>query len=395
MLKPINYLLANVFASDFARGIVRVALGWVVLEQHGASGLSFFILITSLGQFLGSMLAGHVTDRNDKRKVASIVTSISAVAILGLAGISNESGHSLTLVCSLSAAVHFALSIQDNATRTLIPSTVGTQSIENANAKFITVGEVGYFVAPLLAGYWTTYFGPSGVLAIAAFVAIVGALAISAIPTSHEDRRNHAQPVTHEYPTKLNILKYRWLYLGAALAMIANVLLVPISYVLVPIVIESNGLSAVELGYFYAAMSLGLATVGALNAEKFGASLGAWQMPVFVCFAALTYIGTLFFQYVVIIIICGAFAGFFLAKFEVSWNAIIQRESPPSLLGRIYAFGSWTSFAARSLGVFWVGILIANMTPTMVVTMLIAMAVTIIPIIAIVQNVLLNEPNGD
>jgi len=392
MLKPINCLLANVFASDFARGIVKVALGWIVLEQHGAAGLSFFILITSLGQFFGSMFAGHVTDRNDKKKVAFVVTSISAVGILGLAGASNSSGHSLILVSSLSAAVHFILSIQDNATRTLIPSTVGTQGIENANAKFITVGEVGYFIAPLFAGYWTTYYGPSGILVAAAFVAFAGALAISGIPPSHEDLDACENSVMQEGRVKLKIFEYRWLYLGAALAMIANFLLVPISYVLVPIIIEGNGLSAVELGYFYAAMSLGLATVGFLNAEKLGASLGTWQMPVFICLAALTYVGTFFFEYVMIIIVCGAFAGFFLAKFEVSWNAIIQRESPPNLLGRIYSFGSWTSFAARSLGVFLVGIMITGMNPTIIVTLLIITAVTTIPIIALVQNVLLAAP---
>lgn len=386
MVKPIHFLLANVFASDFARGIVRVALGWVVLEQHGAAGLSLLVLITSMGQFFGSMIAGHFTDNVDRKSVAVFTTSLSALGVFALAFISGLPDTPLVLLCLLSAAVHFALSIMDNATRTLIPAIVEDEQIEKANAQFITVGEVGFFVAPLLAGYWTAFFGPEGVLAVGGVIALIGAAGFLGVSNTRTDAASIEVIAEGEASQKLNVLEHRWLCFGVAIAMTANLFLVPISYVLAPVVIEIKGLTAVELGYFYAAMSVGFASVGFLSAERISAFRGSRQMSVAICLAAITYLAIIFFQYVLVVILCGILAGFFLARFEVAWKATIQRKSPTRILGRVYAFSSWTSFAARSAGVFMVGLAISSLSPQLIVALLVAATLTIVPIISFFEH---------
>lgn len=51
------------------------------------------------------------------------------------------------------------------------------------------------------------------------------------------------------------------------------------------------------------------------------------------------------------LIACGAVSGIALCLFEVAWNAVMQERTPDKMLGRVYALGSWLSFAARVMGV--------------------------------------------
>lgn len=383
-----RHLLANVFAIDLARGMARVALSWLMLQRHGAAGLSAVVLAMSVGQFLGSLLAGYVTDRGDRRTLARESSWICGVGF-ALVGILLGSGSdSAITVCALVLLIYALLSVHDNAARTLIPSIVPRDGIERANGHFITAGEVGSFVGPMITGWLIGAYRADAVIVMAAGGCLIAALAINGL--GHAARQRHTPEATLPAPGRLTIGYLRangWLVFGLLLAVLANILLVPISLVLVPLRIKEVGFGAVELGYFYAALSAGFAAAGLLKLGDLWGRLGDARLAAFLAAGSAVYTLTFFFHILPVILLCGLGAGFFLARFEIGWSSLIQDRTRADMLGRVYGLGSWTSFAGRMIGVSGAGLLVAGAGVQVVTFALImALLVTVVVLVAVTQT---------
>ncbi|MET4373246.1 ENTS family enterobactin (siderophore) exporter [Bradyrhizobium sp. LB12.1] len=350
-------LLVNVFAIDVARGMARVTLSWAMLQGYGAYGVSAVVLLISVGQFLGALGAGHLTDRFSRAKLAREASWIGGIGFLsiGIAFATRQEG--VFVIGALAFVTYVLLAVHDNAIRTLIPSIVSSHEIERANGHFITAGEIGSFCGPAVAGWLVAAYGAQAVILLAAASCLIAAATI---------RRLKVQTERIALPGERNgsDLKYlnvgffkanSWLGFGLVLAVLANILVVPISLVLVPIRIKEVGFGAMELGYFYAALSMGFAASGVFWTQKLWTRIGDLRLAAFLAAGSMVYLLTSYFNLMPLILICGAAAGFFLAKFEISWNSLLQTRIDSGLLGRVYGLGSWTSFGGRTLGVAAVG----------------------------------------
>ena len=154
----------------------------------------------------------------------------------------------------------------------------------------------------------------------------------------------------------------------------ANFLLLPISLILIPALIEQAGLNASTLGTFYASMSIGLAIAGMSGARwPFGqATLSGLSLALIA--AAATYLPVVHAAHVAIFVATGLASGYLLAVFEIGWTSMIQRRSDLGMIGRIYGLGSWTSFAARALGMLLVGAAVEwTGVPTLIVLLVATM----------------------
>jgi len=365
-----NRLLANVFAINIARGMARVALSWVMLQRFGAFGLSAVVLSMSVGQFLGSLSAGYLTDRLNRRKVARETSWISG-AVFALVEVDFLNRHDgLFPICVLVFIIYILLSVHDNAARTLIPSIVSSgDDIERANGHFITTGEVGSFIGPAITGLLIGFYRAEIVIILAVACCIVAAMAMGGLDPKGDAHRFQCEKreAAAESLTIGFFIANAWLVFGLLLAVLANIFIVPISLVLVPLRINEVGFGAVELGYFYAALSAGFAAAGLLGMRDLWSRLGELRLGAFLAAGSGIYGLTSYFHILPIIVICGLGAGFFLAKFEIGWNSLMQSRIRANMIGRVYGLGSWTSFAGRTIGVSAVG-MVASVSSVQITT---------------------------
>lgn len=348
--------LGNVFATDFAQGAARVALSWIVLQQHGAASLSLIVLVMALGQFSGAFIAGHFTDRFSRRTIAALTNWISSAGLFGIAVVLFRGNAQVYYIAPLTFATYLALAVHDNAARTLIPEIVPPGNLRRVNGLFVTLGEVGYFIAPLAAGWIIEGLGGGAALCLTASACVVAAVLVRIIPL--RDRAEVSAAVEVAPPPRLKLaffLQNQWLLTGLCAAVSANLFILPISNLLIPIRVSEVGFGAAELGYFYAALSAGFASAGLARMPRFSSVAESVQLALYISGAALIYVLTYFFDFLPVIFVCGFFAGSLLVVFEVNWNAIMQERTPSSLVGRVYGVSSWLSFVGRSVGVALAG----------------------------------------
>lgn len=362
-------LLTHVGALAFAWGSARIALVWFAIEKFGDSGLGLVVFTISVGQFVGSFFAGQVTDRFQKRTVALHTTILSCLGLALFAILMQIGAASVYSVIPVLLFSFVAMAVHDNATRTLIPEIAEGSDLEKINGRFVSLGEVIYFGAPLAAGWGVQLFGAKAVLVASCLVGLIAAATSAAIKPSSTDARGKGGGASKSIKgLSVSFLRSRgWLMSGLAAATVANFFLLPINTVLVPLKITDAGFGPVQLGYFSAALSAGMAIGGLIKPPAMPKISGSARLAVFLGLALPFYwlIGESGGNSG--LILCGIAAGVALCLFEVAWNAVMQDLSPPNLLGRIYALGSWLSFAARAIGVAASGALAAAFGPSVVI----------------------------
>lgn len=352
--------LGHTAVLSFAMGVARVALAWTILERFGEAGLSLVVLLISCGQFGGALLAGNVTDRYDRKGVAAIASLASGGALLVSAALLSAGAGSIQAIAPFVCVTYFILAVHDNAARTLIPDIVEKGALRRLNGLFISIGEVAFFVAPVVAGSMVEVLGGGTTLVAAAALSSIAALLMMRIPIRAERRaEGGASAMAGTERVGLQMLsENRWLVTGLLAAAATNVFIVPINTLLVPIAIRNSGFGPVELGYFYSALSVGMAIGGVLKTRTLGWLPGHQQLLLWVAISVPPYFLVANFENVLAIIACGLLAGTALCIFEVCWSATMQERTPSNLLGRIYGLGSWTSFAGRATGVALAGLVI-------------------------------------
>jgi hypothetical protein len=355
------WLLTHVGILAFAWGSARIALVWFAIERFGNAGLSLVILTISVGQFVGAFVAGQLTDRMDKRSVAVHSSWLSGLGLAVFALCMHVGVATVYAVLPILFLSYVAMAIHDNAARTLIPQIAQGANLEAVNGRFVTLGEVVYFAAPLAAGWAVELFGGKAVLiascalaalaaSVAARVRLMAGLSAASPPSAKSIRGLSVKFVVDS----------KWLLGGLTAATLANLLLVPINTVLVPLRITDAGLGPVQLGYFSAAISAGMAVGGLIKPPRLGSVSTNTRLAVFLGLSLPFYLLIGSFSGTAGVVACGIAAGAALCLFEVAWNAVMQERSPTHLLGRIYALGSWLSFAARAVGVAVSGAVVAH-----------------------------------
>jgi len=362
-------LLANVVVTAFANGGARVALTWFVLHAYAPTTLSAIAIALALSQFGGSFVAGHITDRYDRKQVAVFTNAAAASGFL-LVGVAISADFGPIVFCGLACLATSCLAIHDNATRTLIPSITGTDDVKRVNGYFISLLQVGYFASPLTVGWLIQKSSvPVAMTCMAVMLGVASALLLLIRMLASPSAKSAADKTAPPRVTGALFLDNRWLMFGLAAAAAANFFILSIAAIAMPLHLKNIGLNSVEFGYFGSALSLGFALAGVASRRGPSQAATRLQLCFYLLAPACAYLTIVLLDSLVPILLCAVFAGVLMALFEINWNSILQERSPADLLGRLYGIGSWTSFAARSLGTAAVGMLAGWLTVQSVVSL--------------------------
>ena len=171
------FWLARVFAM-IAHQMLAVAVGWQV---YTLTGRALDLGLVGLAQFLPSfflvLVAGHVADHFDRRRVLQLCMLAEAAAALGL-GIASALGViSEVVIFALIFVVGAARAFQMPTMQALLPALVPPQLLSRAIAANASAGQTAIIAGPALGGI-IYVAGPATVYAVSTALFVLTGLMI-------------------------------------------------------------------------------------------------------------------------------------------------------------------------------------------------------------------------
>jgi MFS family permease len=162
-------------SSVLAYQMLVVAIGWQIYDLTGSAlSLGLVGLAHFVSQVLFSLVAGHLADRRDRRKVALVSLLLQAGVALTLAVGSFGGWMTSGLIYLGSFLIGIASTLQSPAVRALLPALVGEALLPKGIAWSAAARKAAIIVGPAVGGV-VYAFGPTVVYTMsAAFFVIAG-----------------------------------------------------------------------------------------------------------------------------------------------------------------------------------------------------------------------------
>ncbi|MCS7256033.1 MAG: MFS transporter [Thermomicrobium sp.] len=332
----------------------RVALAALVYELTGSmtvAGLAF--LASGLPDLVLGPLAGVVVDRVDRRRIMilSDLARVLPVLLLPIAG-----QYWIGSIYLLLLLINAAAILHRPAKMAAIPAVVPQGQLTTANSLSSlaeSLGDIGgYPLAGLVVGGLVSLLGSARGLTVAFGVAAVGYLASAAVlwplrlpPLPHVEKRSPAlvwrelvDGVTYLFRNVLLRTNTLLVALGAIAIGMAMPLLVGYAYT-----VSAQGEVAYSLLNFGIGVGsvVGAVLMGTLNARRLGSLVLLGLVVMGVGLAGLGIAPPLW-----VAVVLTGLTGFGNLLFLVPSVTIVQRVTPASLMGRIFALRSTLLFTA-------------------------------------------------
>ncbi|WP_405166323.1 enterobactin transporter EntS [Nocardia sp. NBC_01499] len=337
-------------------GLLMVALPVQVYQATGSSlHVAGVTTVTAIALFAGSLAGGVVADRYDRRDVIQWSRSAAGFGFLAL-GVNALLPHpSLAVVYAAGVVDGLAGGVSGSALMALIPMLVGREKVAAAGALTSLTTDLGTMVTPAIAGLLIAKTGVAlpFFLCAGATAATVGL--IRSIGPQPPPAREVAHPL-RELAVGIAFAA-RHKVIRAALLTGTVAMMVSGPLVLLPALAENElGVGDTALGLLYAAPGAG-AVLGSLTSGWIGRSrrpglallISLALMPIGVIVAGLAPHAALVFL---------GLAGFGLARAlnMVLRYAILQRDAPEELRGRVSGLLMVQSVAGTAIGSMVAGI---------------------------------------
>jgi MFS family permease len=355
-LRERNYRLffAGHAVSLLGDGMVPVALAFAVLEVNGSPSALGLVLAARVLPMVVLLLAGGVVaDKVSRRRIMIVVDLARALSQAAMAALLIAGAADVWMLAVLAASGGAATAFFEPASTGLVPMTVSTSRLQQANALQGMSQAAGSIAGPALAGVLVVATGPGPALAVdggtfavsAAFLAAIRLAPVAAKPPA--PFIDELREGWHEFRSR------DWLWGIVLAASLSNMLLAGY-LVLGPVIADRELGGAGAWAAISTALGLGSLLGGALilrrrvNRPLFVAvTVGmVWVTPwVLLAIPAPT-----------VVIAAGALlAGVGLMVFNSLWQASVQEHVPEQSLSRVSAYDWLGSLALNPVGVAVIG----------------------------------------
>lgn len=354
---------AGLVSSFTGAGLTRFALSvWVYQDTRDAEAFALLLFVGMLPMSLGSLVAGPLIDRWDRRRVLIVATFASRVPTAVVAVLWWQGGlelwHLYVALVVNGVATAFVLPAFDASVRLLVPR----EQLARASGFSQLIQTLGIVVGPPLAGALMVSVGLGSVLALDVASAILGlvALALVQIPNPARAPASAARwSVLDDFVVGLRYVLDRPAFVFLSVFLALTVFGSAFVYALSGPLVLGLGNEA-SIGVVYATYGLG-AVVGALAVGAWGGS--ARRMPGILVATVAVGLGTLatglrpdVAWIAVTTAVVGAAQSVLLALNRV----VFQEHAAPEVLGRVFAFRMVLTTAAQAGGVVVSGVLAAR-----------------------------------
>lgn len=350
-------------ASFTGSGLTRFGLSvWMYQETRDAEAFALLLFFGIVPLSIGSLIAGPLVDRFDRRRVLLASTALARAPTLVVMLLWWQGGLELwhlnvaLVVNGLASA--FVLPAFDASVRMLVPR----ERLAQASGFSQLMQSLGVVVGPPLAGYLLVAFGLGSIFAldVASAALAVVALALVRIPQPERTLADRAGGIWSDFLVGLRYVAARPAFVFLSLFLAATIFGSAFVYALSGPLVLGLGDEA-TMGLIYAVFGLG-SVVGAL-------ALGAWGGPArripailaaTLVVGAATLLSGLRADLVwigIFLAVLGGAQSVMLALHRV----VFQDHAAPEVQGRVFAFRTLLVTAAQAAGILVSGRLAAQL----------------------------------
>jgi MFS transporter, DHA3 family, macrolide efflux protein len=353
---------AGLTASFTGSGLTRFGLSvWMYQETRDAEAFALLLFFGIVPLSIGSLIAGPIVDRFDRRRVLLAATALARVPTVVVMLLWWQGGLELwhlnaaLMVNGLASA--FVLPAFDASVRLLVPR----ERLAQASGFSQLMQSLGVVVGPPLAGYLLVAFGLGSIFAldVASAVWAVVALALVRIPQPERSTADRGRGVWGDFVEGLRYVAARPAFVFLSLFLAATLFGSAFVYALSgPLVLGLGDEAAI--GLVYAAFGIG-SVAGAL-------ALGAWggpprRIPAILAASAVVGAATVLsglradlLWIGACMVLVGGAQSIMLALHRV----VFQEHAAPAVQGRVFAFRTLLATGAQAAGILVSGRLAAQ-----------------------------------
>jgi MFS family permease len=352
-------LFAGQLLSLLGDRVTFVALPFAVLAIGDIGDLALVEIALSLPFLLVAIPAGSLADRVGRRRtmVAADLARAgvqAAMAVLLLTGAAE-----IWMLAALAAVFGTAESFFGPAMVGLIPQTVETVRLQQANALFGLAQNLGMILGPVLAGVLIALSGPGEAIAVDSVTFLVSAFFLARLRPGSVGAGDPGEEGPHGLLDGLRegwgiVRGAGWILPGIGAIVAYTVFVLPSVFVLGPALAEADLGGATSWAVITTAFGVG-AVAGSVVAYRV-----RMQRTLVVCFSAMLLASS---QGVVLssglgvpaIAALEALAGVGVSLFFTLWDTTVQEQVPPEATARVSSY-DW----AAAVGLMPIGLALAG-----------------------------------
>ena len=245
----------------------QVALPWWIATSGGAHDLAVYGVVVSAMSFVALPLLSPFADRHPKRSLMMTALLGFGIATSAMAAFASLGHYVLWVVIAIEAVTVLANALIMPAVNSIVTELVAPVALSRALGLQQTAQATGRLVGPALAGAVLAATGTATTLWLGALLLFAAAALATKLPRAGHAPASDAP--RRSWSTEVRVgLRVNWaipLERGWVLCNFVGALsLMPCVLMLVPLKVQSLGLSAAWLGWCEAALSLGM-LVGSLG----------------------------------------------------------------------------------------------------------------------------------
>jgi MFS family permease len=366
--QPFLVLMAANAVSQIGNMMTAVAVPWFVLQTSGsAAQVGLVSAALAIGAVLPSILGGPLVDRMGLRRTSVLADVLSAGTVALIPLLHLVGALEFWMLPVLAFVLASVNSVGDAGRMALLPqlaSLAGTVP-ERANSADRAVARLGQLGGPVLAGILIALIGPINVLLAHVFAFLVSAALVGLGVRGHgRAPATGVGEARRAYGAQLGeglrfVLRNRLILTMVSLVAIGNFLDVPLIQVVLPVYANEVFGSPTALGLLMGSLAggalLGTIAYGVLGRRlpRRATLLASWLLV-----SLLVYGGLAIQPPLPVLIAVGVVGGIIAGPINPILLTVIQRETPPEMLGRV--FGALNAFAQAGIpfGAAIIGLLI-------------------------------------
>ena len=273
-----RWLLWSDALTQLATMVGQVALPWWIAQSGGAHDLAVYGVMVSAMSMVALPLLSPFADRHSKRVLIAAGLLVFGIATSAMAAFASLGHYRLDIVVAIEAITVLATALIMPASNSIVTELVPPAGLSQAIGLQQTAQASGRLVGPAIAGAVLAAVGTAPTLWLGALLLYAAALLATRLPRS----AGAAVQAQHRWWDEFRVgLRVNWAIPIERGWVICNFIGARAVAMLVPLKVQSLGLSAAWLGWCEAGLSLGM-LVGSLGPAawwaraqgRFGARVG-------------------------------------------------------------------------------------------------------------------------
>jgi MFS family permease len=340
----------------FGAGVWVVALVWEVIRLGGGPAqLSLVSTASAVGVLIPALLAGVVADRVPQKLILLVCAGVELAGMTLIAVLSVTDHTHVWHLMAVSFVTGMGMAFYYPAYSAWLPALVPESDLMAVNGfEGMVRPTIGQAIGPAVAGAVVGAFSPGAAAALAACCALLGVVALMAVPLTPVRRDFASQEGQHPITSALADVREGWSYMMRTPWLLATLLFASLMIlvmmgpleVLVPFLIKDRlGGGPRDHAWVLAAFGIGGAA-GSLTMASFRMPRRYLTiMNVMFGVGCLPLLAMGFATEVWQLVVSAFLSGALFSAPMVIWGTLLQRRVPAHMLGRVASLDFFVSIS--------------------------------------------------